>query len=100
MELFYAIIAVLALASIIFLVLWVRERSKTQKIGNELLTANTNLQNLESSFASQSERLVAQTEALNAERRARETEQMARVKAETELAAEQRLMAEKMRSQE
>ena len=46
MELFYAIIAVLALASIIFLVLWVRERSKTQKIGNELLTANTNLQNL------------------------------------------------------
>ncbi|MBE6186704.1 MAG: DNA recombination protein RmuC [Rikenellaceae bacterium] len=100
MELFYAIIAVLALASIIFLVLWVRERSKTQKIGNELLTANTNLQNLESSFASQSERLVAQTEALNAERRAREAEQMARVKAETELAAEQRLMAEKMRSQE
>jgi DNA recombination protein RmuC len=80
--------------------LWLRERGKTQDISNELLAANINLQNLESSLSAQSEALSAQTEALNAERRAREAEQMARLKAETELAAEQRLMAEKIRSQE
>ena len=93
MELLYCIIALLAVASLIFIILWLRERGKTQNISNELLAANINLQNLESS-------LSAQTEALNAERRAREVEQMARLKAETELAAEQRLMAEKIRSQE
>ena len=100
MELFYAIIAILALVTTVFLVLWLRERGKTQNISNELLAANINLQNLESSLSAQSEALSAQTEALNAERRAREAEQMARLKAETELAAEQRLMAEKIRSQE
>ena len=100
MELFYIIIALLALVTLVFLVLWLRERGKTQNISNELLAANINLQNLESSLSAQSEALSAQTEALNAERRAREAEQMARLKAETELAAEQRLMAEKMRSQE
>ena len=100
MELFYIIIVLLALVTLVFLVLWLRERGKTQNISNELLAANINLQNLESSLSAQSEALSAQTEALNAERRAREAEQMARLKAETELAAEQRLMAEKMRSQE
>lgn len=100
MELFYIIIALLALVTLVFLVLWLRERGKTQNISNELLAANINLQNLESSLSAQSEALSAQTEALNAERRAREAEQMARLKAETELAAEQRLMAEKIRSQE
>ena len=100
MELFYAIIAILALETTVLLVLWLRERGKTQTISNELLAANINLQNLESSLSAQSEALSAQTEALNAERRAREVEQMARLKAETELAAEQRLMAEKIRSQE
>ena len=77
-----------------------RERAKSQNVSNELLAANINLQNLETSLSAQSEALSAQTEALNAERRAREAEQMARLKAETELAAEQRLMAEKVRSQE
>ena len=100
MELLYCIIALLAVASLIFIILWLRERGKTQNISNELLAANINLQNLESSLSAQSEALSAQTEALNAERRAREAEQMARLKAETELAAEQRLMAEKIRSQE
>lgn len=100
MELLYCIIALLAVASLIFIILWLRERGKTQDISNELLAANINLQNLESSLSAQSEALSAQTEALNAERRAREAEQMARLKAETELAAEQRLMAEKIRSQE
>ena len=100
MELFYIIIALLALVTLVFLVLWLRERGKTQNISNELLAANINLQNLEASLSAQSEALSAQTEALNAERRAREAEQMARLKAETELAAEQRLMTEKMRSQE
>ena len=100
MELFYIIIALLALVTLVFLVLWLRERGKTQNISNELLAANINLQNLESSLSAQSEALSAQTEALNTERRAREAEQMARLKAETELAAEQRLMTEKMRSQE
>ena len=100
MELFYIIIALWALVTLVFLVLWLRERGKTQNISNELLAANINLQNLESSLSAQSEALSAQTEALNAERRAREAEQMARLKAETELAAEQRLMAEKIRSQE
>lgn len=100
MELFYIIIALLALVTLVFIVLWLRERGKTQNISNELLAANINLQNLESSLSAQSEALSAQTEALNAERRAREAEQMARLKAETELAAEQRLMAEKIRSQE
>ena len=100
MELLYCIIALLAVASLIFLILWLRERTKSQNISNELLAANINLQNLETSLSAQSEALSAQTEALNAERRAREAEQMARLKAETELAAEQRLMAEKARSQE
>ena len=100
MELLYCIIALLAVASLIFIILWLRERGKTQNISNELLAANINLQNLESSLSAQSEALSAQTEALNAERRAREAEQMARLKAETELAAEQRLMAERIRSQE
>ena len=100
MELFYAIIVLLVLVTLVFLVLWLRERGKTQNISNELLAANINLQNLESSLSAQSEALSAQTEALNTERRAREAEQMARLKAETELAAEQRLMTEKMRSQE
>ena len=100
MELLYCIIALLAVGSLIFIILWLRERGKTQNISNELLAANINLQNLESSLSAQSEALSAQTEALNTERRAREAEQMARLKAETELAAEQRLMAEKIRSQE
>ena len=100
MDLLYCIIALLAVASLIFIILWLRERGKTQNISNELLAANINLQNMESSLSAQSEALSAQTEALNAERRAREAEQMARLKAETELAAEQRLMAEKIRSQE
>ena len=100
MELLYCIIALLAAASLIFIILWVRERAKSQNVSNELLAANINLQNLETSLSAQSEALSAQTEALNAERRAREAEQMARLKAETELAAEQRLMAEKVRSQE
>ena len=100
MELLYCIIALLAVASLIFIILWLRERTKSQNISNELLAANINLQNLETSLSAQSEALSAQTEALNAERRAREAEQMARLKAETELAAEQRLMAEKVRSQE
>ena len=65
MELFYIIIALLALVTLVFLVLWLRERGKTQNISNELLAANINLQNLESSLSAQSEALSAQTEALN-----------------------------------
>ena len=93
MELLYAIIAVLALACVVFLVLWIRERGVSRTLGDELLTSNTTLQSLEAS-------LSAQTNELTEERRAREQEQMARVKAETELLAERRMMAEKVRSQE
>jgi DNA recombination protein RmuC len=93
MELLYAIIAVLALACVVFLVLWIRERGVSRTLGDELLTSNTTLQSLEAS-------LSAQTDELTEERRAREQEQMARVKAETELSAERRMMAEKVRSQE
>ena len=93
MELLYAIIAVLALACVVFLVLLIRERGVSRTLGDELLTSNTTLQSLEAS-------LSAQTDELSTERRAREQEQMARVKAETELSAERRMMAEKVRSQE
>ena len=93
MELLYAIIAVLALACVVFLILWIRERGVSRTLGDELLTSNTTLQSLEAS-------LSAQTNELTEERRAREQEQMARVKAETELSAERRMMAEKVRSQE
>lgn len=93
MELLYAIIAVLALACVVFLVLWIRERGVSRTLGDELLTSNTTLQSLEAS-------LSAQTDELTEERRAREQEQMARVKAEAELSAERRMMAEKVRSQE
>lgn len=93
MELLYAIIAVLTLACVVFLVLWIRERGVSRTLGDELLTSNTTLQSLEAS-------LSAQTDELSTERRAREQEQMARVKAETELSAERRMMAEKVRSQE
>lgn len=93
MGLFYAIIALLAVASIVLLVMWLRQRDKLQRVEDELLAANTSLQSLEASLSSQ-------TAALDAERRARESEQMARVKAETELDAERRLVAEKARSQQ
>lgn len=93
MELLYAIIAVLVLACVVFLVLWIRERGVNRTLGDELLTSNTTLQSLEAS-------LSAQTNELTEERRAREQEQMARVKAETELSTERRMMAEKVRSQE
>ena len=93
MGLFYAIIALLAVASVVLLVMWLRQRDKLQRVEDELLAANTSLQSLEAS-------LLSQTSALDAERRARESEQMARVKAETELDAERRLVAEKARSQQ
>ena len=93
MGLFYAIIALLATASVVLLVMWFRQRDKLQRVEDELLAANTSLQSLEASLSSQ----IA---ALEAERRAREAEQMARVKAETELDAERRLTAEKARSQQ
>ena len=93
MGLFYAIIALLAVASIVLLVIWLRQRDKLQRVEDELLAANTSVQSLEAS-------LLSQTAALDAERRARESEQMARVKAETELDAERRLVAEKARSQQ
>jgi DNA recombination protein RmuC len=93
MELLYAIIAVLTLACVVFLVLWIRERGVSRTLGDELLTSNTTLQSLEAS-------LSTQTDELATERRAREQEQMARVKAETELSAERRMMAEKVRSQD
>ena len=93
MGLFYAIIALLATASVVLLVMWFRQRDKLQRVEDELLAANTSLQSLEASLSSQ----IA---ALDAERRAREAEQMARVKAETELDAERRLTAEKARSQQ
>ena len=93
MGLFYAIIALLATASVVLLVMWFRQRDKLQRVEDELLAANTSLQSLEASLSSQ----IA---ALDAERRAREAEQMARVKAETELDAERRLIAEKARSQQ
>ncbi len=100
MELLYAIIVLLAVAALLFMILWLRQRSKTLSAGSELLTANANIQNLESSLAARDEALSTQAEQLAAERRQREQEQIARVKAETELAAELRMMAEKMRSQE
>ena len=93
MGLFYAIIALLAVASVVLLVMWFRQRDKLQRVEDELLAANASVQSLEASLSSQAA-------ALDSERRAREAEQMARVKAETELDAERRLMAEKARSQQ
>ena len=93
MGLFYAIIALLAVASVVLLVMWLRQRDKLQRVEDELLAANASVQSLEASLSSQAA-------ALDSERRAREAEQMARVKAETELDAERRLMAEKARSQQ
>ena len=93
MGLFYAIIALLAVASVVLLVMWLRQRDKLQRVEDELLAANASVQSLEASLSSQAA-------ALDSERRAREVEQMARVKAETELDAERRLMAEKARSQQ
>ncbi len=100
MGLFYAIIALLAIASVVLLVLWLRQRNKLQRVGDELMAANMSVQSLESSLSSQAATLEAERRALEAERRAREAEQMARVKAETELEAERRLTAEKARSQQ
>ena len=93
MGLLYAIIALLAVASVVLLVMWFRQRDKLQRVEDELLAANASVQSLEVSLSSQAA-------ALDSERRAREAEQMARVKAETELDAERRLMAEKARSQQ
>ena len=93
MGLFYAIIALLAVASVVLLVMWLRQRDKLQRVEDELLAVNASVQSLEASLSSQ-------VVALDSERRAREAEQMARVKAETELDAERRLMAEKARSQQ
>ncbi len=90
-------IAVLAVASATLLTLFLSQRRRNDELSAELSTAKDATAKAEADFSS---KINALQQSINQERTAREAEQMARVKAETELEAERRSVADKVRSQE
>lgn len=95
----YCIIAIvlLAIACTTLLTLLLSQRRRTQELSDELSAARDDAAKAEEAFAAKTSSLQ---QSINEERTAREAEQMARVKAETELEAERRSTADKIRSQE
>lgn len=90
-------IAVLAVASATLLTLYLSQRRRNNELRQELAEANKTTASVEAELSAQAQALRHDIEQ---ERTAREAEQMARVKAETELEAERRSIADKVRSQE
>ena len=90
-------IAALAIACATLLTLLLSQRRRTQELSDELSTAKDATAKAEEDFLS---KINSLQQSINQERIAREAEQMARVKAETELEAERRSIADKVRSQE
>ena len=90
-------IAVLAIASATLLTLFLSQRRRNEELHRIIIEANEATAKAEAELSSQTKALLHNIEQ---ERAAREAEQMARVKAETELEAERRSIADKVRSQE
>ena len=90
-------IALLAIASATLLTLFLSQRRRNEELSTELSTAKDATAKAEAELSTQTKALLLNIEQ---ERIAREAEQMARVKAETELEAERRSIADKVRSQE
>lgn len=90
-------IALLAIASATLLTLFLSQRRRNEELHKAIAEANEATAKAEADFSS---KINALQQSINQERTAREAEQMARVKAETELEAERRSIADKVRSQE
>lgn len=90
-------IAVLAVASATLLTLFLSQRRRNEELHKAIAEANEATAKAEDELSTQTKALLLNIEQ---ERIAREAEQMARVKAETELEAERRSIADKVRSQE
>ena len=90
-------IALLAIASATLLTLFLSQRRRNEELHKAIAEANEATAKAEAELSSQTKALLHNIEQ---ERIAREAEQMARVKAETELEAERRSIADKVRSQE
>ena len=90
-------IAVLAIASATLLTLFLSQRRRNEELHRVIAEANEATAKAETELSTQTKALLHNIEQ---ERIAREAEQMARVKAETELEAERRSIADKVRSQE
>ena len=90
-------IALLAIASATLLTLFLSQRRRNEELHQAIAEANEATAKTEAELSSQTKALLHNIEQ---ERIAREAEQMARVKAETELEAERRSIADKVRSQE
>ena len=90
-------IAVLAIASATLLTLFLSQRRRNEELHRVIAEANEATAKAEAELSTQTKALLHNIEQ---ERIAREAEQMARVKAETELEAERRSVADKVRSQE
>ena len=89
----YILLVLLVVVGVVLVVLLMRGRSRQHHLSEELFNLNVQLQSAES-------RADALNKTYEQERQAREQEQMARVKAETELEAERRLLAERVHSQQ
>ena len=90
-------IAVLAIASATLLTLFLSQRRRNEELHKAIAEANEATAKAEAELSTQTKALLHNIEQ---ERIAREAEQMARVKAESELEAERRSIADKVRSQE
>ncbi len=90
-------IALLAMASATLLTLFLSQRRRNEELHHAIAEANEATAKAEAELTTQTKALLHNIEQ---ERTAREAEQMARVKAETELEAERRSIADKVRSQE
>lgn len=90
-------IALLAIASATLLTLFLSQRRRNEELHKAIAEANEATAKAEAELSTQTKALLLNIEQ---ERTAREAEQMARVKAETELEAERRSIADKVRSQE
>ena len=91
------VIAVLAVASATLLTLFLSQRRRNEELHRVIAEANKATAKAEAELSTQTKVLLLNIEQ---ERIAREAEQMARVKAETELEAGRRSIADKVRSQE
>ena len=98
MTTFYIIaIVLLAVASASLLTMLQNMRRENRSLRNELLAANESTAQAKAALNAKE---IVTNQAIEKERTLREQEQMARIKAETELAAERRTITEKIRSQE
>lgn len=94
---YIAVIVILAIACGVLVVALFSQRRSVEILQSQIAVANEATVKAEEQLAQTSSSLQ---QAIEQERRAREQEQMARIKAQTELEAERRSIADKVRSQE